>query len=132
MNHRELIIKRSIAITDLAEITRKRVGFRAERRIKKLASYKKQWDGDEAKILSIDSATLTAGFLNYVKEFPTTPSFFLTLEGHMALSWEQENGESVNIVFQESSCRVNRNELVHEYLISSPLALQSVARVLMG
>lgn len=118
-------------IYDLERIVQKRVGFLSARRIRKFAEYVEGWDGEDAKVLSSGSAMLLAGFLNQAR-FPTTPSFFLTRAGHLALSWEDEEGEIIDVLFQEKSCQVERLGQTNEFPVFTPLDLQNIARAILG
>lgn len=115
-----------LALSNLIDVVRKRIGFFPARRVAKLASYEDAWDGDSAKAPSLESASLMTGFISEIKSFPTTPSFFLSREGYFAISWENLKNERIDIEFEDYYCSFRIGRKSSRFAINSILDIQSL------
>jgi hypothetical protein len=63
--------------------------------------YSDGWNFGNGSSLSPYSTASLIYFVSNYKEFPTTPSLFLTTNGNLQLSWENQDGEEIEIEFFE-------------------------------
>lgn len=126
----DAIIDRIGVIEDLKRIIRKRLGYRAVSRLKKLASYRADWGYKGSMAMSSHSAELLSGFLQEFGEFDTKPSLFLTDQGHLELAWEDKSGQAISIVFHEGGYHVERGTISVDFPITNPQHIQNIARSL--
>lgn len=76
------------------------IGENGKRRFDEFKGYPRGWYGGKGHKISRWSV---ANFERFVKKIPELrlfhPSLFLTLEGNIALGWEDKNGQSLEIEF---------------------------------
>jgi|SRR5450631_2952480 len=125
-----LIVEAGSALDDLQLVVRRKLGFWASRRLKRLANYSAGWDGHKAEAVRPGSAALAAGFLTMVEKFPSDPSIFLSREGCITLSWEDKAGAVVEISFDSFDFEVHSQKLHGNFPVQQPWQLRNIARSL--
>lgn len=69
-------------------------------RVKEFKTYKDGWDSGKGAALNEKSEENLHSFLRSRAEgFPTQPSVFLTRAGNLRLSWENEDGDGIDLEF---------------------------------
>jgi len=84
----------------LSEAARHILGENGSRRFQDFSRYQPGWNLGEGAALSPRSVAVTDSFLSHVPELAVcNPSLFLTPDGNLELSWEDRNGNAVEIEF---------------------------------